>query len=101
MKSYKYDPDVKVYDISLTESYFEEDDEWYGIIEKGDHAVDFNYYVERGEQQSAFYPCYMGEDGYINVDTSQWKYYNVDFTDSNWKEKLIQAAYEYLIEIGG
>ena len=108
--SYKNDPKVKVFDGELSAEYFGEDDngyhdEWYGLIEYGDDfAVDFNYFVDEEDKGifkdcSRFYGCFFNDhSGYIEVDTNCYSdVYKIDFDDPEWKDKLIQAAYEFLI----
>ena len=75
-------------------------DTWYGLVEiPGKFAVDYNYYIDEGEQNSALYPCFPDDNGNLHVDANTWRGYNVDFSDPDWKRKLTGEALEYLKDI--
>jgi len=92
--------ETKIY-YPTKEELTEEPDVWIGLVESRlGYAVDYNYYVDDDDEQcSALYPCYKNKDGNLEVDTSKWHAYNVDFGNLNWKNELIKEALDYLNEI--
>ena len=77
-----------------------EDDVWVGLVESElGYAIDYNYYINEEGQCSCLYPCYTDNKGYLEVDTSECREYNVDFSNRNWKNELIKEALDYLNEI--
>lgn len=103
-KSYKDDPKVKVFDEEITEvELTEEDDVWYGILEYDDgrYAVDYNCYrnYNTGEKRGLFYMCFPNRNGYLETDLSTGSsLYVINFDDPDWKEILIQTAYEFMLK---
>ena len=91
---------VKVHIENSFEEMFDELDTWYGLIEYGtDFAVDYNYYIDEGEQNSSFYFCTkQNGDEYPTVNTEISKPYNVDREDPDWLSKLIKEAVIFLEE---
>ena len=105
--NYKDDPKVKAF--YPTKKILKADgsdtfDNWFGLLEyDGKYAVDYNYYVDgydgEFEDYSTFYGCFPDEEGNILIDVNFYyeDRYQIDFKDPEWKEKLLQAAYEFLI----
>lgn len=71
-------------------------DEW-GIVEYGNdgQCVEYNFCIDNSTgkeiNESAFYPL-INEDGCWHTDTSHFCHFEVDFSDSNWKEILKEGA---------
>lgn len=101
--SYKDDPDLQVWEHtqeSLTKESWEDGaDTWVSLLEKGGFAVDYNYCINDGDIYSALYGCFADSAGDISVDADCYKHYKVDFSDLEWKEKLLQEAYQFLKDI--
>ena len=98
-KKYKENNMVLHYDITEEIIKGEVNDTWTGMLEyKNRYGVDYNYYVdEDGVEQSAFYIAYGSRDCW-ETDTLDWKEYNIDFSDPEWKDKWFDAAIDYLME---
>ena len=107
--TYKDDPKVKVFypkEEILKENEGDDgtQDSWFGLLEyDGKYAVDYNYYVDgydgEVENYSRFYGCFPNGKGDIVIDPDFYSEccYIIDFDDPEWKEKLLQEAYEFLI----
>ena len=108
--TYKDDPKVKIMIEDLTEEKVKDEigddgcaDAWYSIIEyDGKYAVDYNFYIDgydgEVDDYSTFYGCFPDKNGYI-ILMNLWceERYNINFSDPKCKDKLIEAAYKFLI----
>lgn len=101
--------DIKIFDVTKEDLTMEED-VWWGIVESSNgYAVDINYFTTEEywdddtfveeEQYCYLYPCYPDKDGIPHIDTSEWISYDLNFDDPLWKEKLVDTARDYLMEI--
>lgn len=70
---------------------------WFG---NGDKGVEYNWCWDDGENDSAIYKTEMNydnpdyPDGYMETDYSTYVHYEVDFTNANWKQELVDTMYK-------
>lgn len=69
-------------------------DDW-GLADfmKGKYGVEYNM-CRDGKDQSAWYSTEQANDGIIQTNYNRFVKYTIDFSDSNWEEKLLQSAIE-------
>lgn len=59
-------------------------------------GVEYNLCYDSGECESAIYKTEMNykdrdyPDGYMETDSSTFEHYEIDFNDSEWKQKLYE-----------
>lgn len=81
--------DIYHYEINIDESYDQGIvDEWGAAYVWNKHGVgaEYNIYFDGQSECSAIYK--MDED---STDPTTYEHYEIDFSEENWKEKLIDA----------
>ena len=95
------------YEINIDESKVDKSciDEWgaaYLWIDD-DHGVEYNLCYDNGECESAIYKALYTE--YLETDYNSFSAYEIDFSDKDWKEKLVdemeRVALEFFSKKGG
>lgn len=77
-------------------------DEWGLVVAHSgsdDWGIEYNLCYDNGECESAFYQFYKVDDDEYEMNTSRGYYYEIDFDDPYWEEKLIMKAASIIFEL--
>ena len=95
------------YEINMDESYvdIEDIDEW-GCAQVWDDenkiGAEYNYCIDNSTNEMinccAIYWMYEDDEENWHTDGSDYQHYEIDFSDKDWKEKLIAAMKQFVIE---
>ena len=87
------------YEINISSKYKNKNciDEWGAAFVwlDDDHGVEYNYCYDNGKCCSAIYKMEMKynypkyPDGYMETDYSTFEHYEIDFTDKDWEQNLV------------
>lgn len=91
------------FECNMTEEYesYEIYDEWgcAYVWFGGNRGAEYNFCIDELDNYSAFYKMELNEKtGYMETDYDSNIHYEIDFNESNWKEKLENAMCEALIK---
>ena len=82
------------WEINFDESYADIDciDEWgAAFLWLDDNSgVEYNFCID-DSNCSAIYKTEINEDGYMETNYDKFIHYEVDFTDTQWEKKLVEA----------
>ena len=90
------------YEINMDESYADDGDmdEWgmaFAWTADGKFGVEYNLCVEDGDNYSAiYYIFYNDATDHMEMDSSRYVHYEIDFDDADWEEKLKDALRDAL-----
>ena len=75
-------------------------DEW-GVATvtiDGLYGAEYNICIEDGNNESAIYFQELDENNFWQTDFSNYKHYEIDFNNPNWKEDLKKEMKNYLLK---
>lgn len=74
-------------------------DEWgAAIIDFGIYGAEYNFYIKDGNNCSAIYFMeFNSNTGYWDTDFNDFKHYEIDFNNYNWKIELEKEMYKFVI----
>lgn len=64
-----------------------------------EYGAEYNICIEDGNNESAIYFQELDENGFWQTDFSNYKHYEIDFNNPNWKLDLKEAMYNFVINM--
>ena len=90
------------FEVNMDKSYADKGstDEWgSAFVWVGNIGVEYNYCIDGDLNESAIYAMYDTITGYTETDYCHFIHYEVEWSEPDWEERLINAMCEALIEL--